>query len=95
MQCRRIHPGNSAEEYYNPEPNQMSSQDASVSSTIYPAFLAITVAAPLNLGKGFVGKKLVKTLYELGVNVMATDPKLVPKSAYTASIFDVEHFRAE
>lgn len=41
------------------------------------------MSAPLSLGKGFVGKKLVTTMYDSGTNIMVVDQRIVPKSAYT------------
>lgn len=43
----------------------------------------VPVSAPLTLGKGFVGQKLVKTLFDSGANIIGVDWKHVPKSVYT------------
>lgn len=78
--------GNSPDTYPTQEnnpSNQLSSQDTRVSSTIYPAFLAIPVSASLKLGRGFDGRKLVTTLFDSGANIMSVDQKLIPKSAHT------------
>lgn len=53
-----------------------------MSTSIYPALLAIPVSAPLSLGKGFVGDHLVSTIFVSGANIMAVDRRLVPKSPY-------------
>lgn len=52
---------------------------------LYPALLAVSVSAPLMLGKGFVGQKFVNTLFDSGANIIGINlkKKHVLRSAYT------------
>ncbi|BFZ03093.1 hypothetical protein BsWGS_06132 [Bradybaena similaris] len=45
--------------------------------------LAIPESAPLKLGKGFIGQRLVTTMFDSGANIFGVDKKHLPKSAYT------------
>lgn len=84
--CKQFRQAHADEAYPESEPPQNGhnrSQNSRISSVIYLALLTISTSALLNLGKGFVGNRMVTTMLDSGTNVMAVYRKLVLKSDYT------------
>lgn len=94
--CRHFKQANTDDWYtdHDPsqQPNQCRSQDARASETIYAACLDLPVSAPLGLGKGFVGNRIVRNLFYSGANILAVDRRLVSKSAYTGKYIHCRTF---
>lgn len=88
------------ESQYNQTSNPTNSHDDKASNTLYLAFLATPVSAPLNLGKYFKGKRLLTMLYASGEFFWNRSLNYFYFRIYyyittQANVFTVEHFQAE
>lgn len=91
--CRQFRQVHAVEAYRDSEPpqnGQCRSQNSPVSSTIYLALLATAVSAPLCFGKGFIGNRLVKMMFDSGAEHRG-GRDLFPNPLIRRNILDVGH----
>lgn len=100
--CHCYKQRNSTEEYIESESGRqqqhMRTQDARLQEWIYLAFLAIPVSAPLKLGKGFIGNRImimINTLFDSGAKIMWVDRRTVPRSDYTGKYVHCRTFSCQ